>query len=138
MRANDMFQVSAPSELTALDELVECLEQFAETALLTAKVRHQLCLIVEELFVNFVKHADSAGGQFDVTIERDAGRWRVDITDNGPRFDPLKLETPDVDAPLEMREVGGLGIYLVRELGEDIAYRRADDRNHIELFLCEN
>ena len=60
-------------------------------------------------------------------------RLTMTIADDGVPFDPLGAEAPDVDAPLEEREIGGLGIHLVRNLVDDASYHRRIDRNVMTL-----
>ena len=56
------------------------------------------------------------------------------IADSGKPFDPLEdAPVPDVDAPIDERPIGGLGIYLVRNMMDDMQYRREGDRNYITL-----
>ena len=57
------------------------------------------------------------------------------IEDDGPPFDPTSLETPDVDAPLEAREVGGLGLHLIRSMAT-LRHERVDDRNRVEVLIA--
>ena len=54
-------------------------------------------------------------------------------TDDAPPFDPLSLAAPDLAAGLDERSMGGLGIHLVRELVDEVSYRRVDGRNELTL-----
>ena len=55
------------------------------------------------------------------------------ITDDGMPFNPLSAEAPDTDLSLEDREIGGLGIHLVRNLIDDVTYNRRIDKNVMTL-----
>ena len=60
-------------------------------------------------------------------------RLTVTITDDGVPFNPLSKKAPDIDAPLEDREIGGLGIHLVRNLIDDVTYNRRIGKNVMTL-----
>ena len=55
------------------------------------------------------------------------------LRDDAPPFDPLSLAAPDLAAGLDERSMGGLGIHLVRELVDEVSYRRVDGRNELTL-----
>jgi serine/threonine-protein kinase RsbW/sigma-B regulation protein RsbU (phosphoserine phosphatase) len=61
------------------------------------------------------------------------GRLTVTVADDGIPFDPLTVAPPDTTLPLADRDVGGLGIHLVRHLVDDIIYRRIGARNETTL-----
>jgi len=61
-------------------------------------------------------------------------RLTVTITDDGVPFNPLSVEAPDTDLSLEDREVGGLGIHLVRNLVDDVSYHRRIGKNVLTLM----
>jgi anti-sigma regulatory factor (Ser/Thr protein kinase) len=56
------------------------------------------------------------------------------MVDDGIPFNPLGVETPDTDLPLEEREIGGLGIHLVRRMMDKVSYRRRIDKNVITVY----
>jgi anti-sigma regulatory factor (Ser/Thr protein kinase) len=58
---------------------------------------------------------------------------RAEVEDEGPAFNPLEMALPDTRQPLEERSVGGLGIYLVRTLMDEVAYRRQNGSNLLVL-----
>ena len=90
-------------------------------------------LVVEEVLVNIINYAYSGGdGDMTVTCETDAaGQVVMTFIDHGAPFDPLTLPPPDVDADIDHRTVGGLGVFFVRELSEDVTYARRDDANQL-------
>jgi len=93
-------------------------------------------LALEEIFLNVALHGRNAADPtptVEVRLEADAHGVRMTILDDGIAFDPLSHDVPDVNAPLEDRPVGGLGIHLVRTLMDDIAWRHVDGRNELTL-----
>ena len=60
-------------------------------------------------------------------------RFLLTIIDDGIPFNPLTPETPDTNTPIEERELGGLGIHLVRTLADEATYQRQADKNVLTL-----
>jgi anti-sigma regulatory factor (Ser/Thr protein kinase) len=89
-------------------------------------------LIVEEVVANVVTHAyraDTARCLYlDVQVAEDAP-VRLRFADDGPAFDPLATPPPDLDAPIDERPVGGLGVWLVRQLAAHCEYARENGQN---------
>lgn len=87
-------------------------------------------LVMEELFVNIVNHARH---EQDVEItcswKSDTNSFCIALRDWGPRFNPLEAAPPSLDADLDARPIGGLGIHLVRQMTDDCAYERQDESN---------
>lgn len=88
-------------------------------------------LSLEEIVTNVINHGyrDGAAHTFSVTLSTDGTNVTAVIADDAPAFDPLARGPVDINAPLEEREIGGLGIHLVKKLMHDIRYERRDGRN---------
>jgi anti-sigma regulatory factor (Ser/Thr protein kinase) len=97
----------------------------------------RLSLIVEELFVNTIKHGHRGDSDFLVWISLDAGEAGVTVTylDQGPPFNPLAMSKAQLDIPLDERKIGGLGVYLTTELTVAADYAYVYGRNRLRLVL---
>ena len=71
--------------------------------------------------------------RIDLTLRLCDETLVVEIVDDGRTFDSSLVKEPDVDAPLEERALGGLGLFLVQQMMDGVAYQRRDDRNVITL-----
>ena len=95
----------------------------------------QMDLVIEELVVNVMTHGDNSArdtaepGWVRIELVEDHGLITLVVTDNGTAFDSTQTPEPDLDAPLELRERGGLGVHFIRELTETFSYRRAGGCN---------
>jgi serine/threonine-protein kinase RsbW len=69
----------------------------------------------------------------EVSLLRAPGSVTMTVEDDGPEFDPLSLPPPDVAASLAAREVGGLGVFLVRKLMDTVSYARIAGRNQLRM-----
>lgn len=94
-------------------------------------------LILEELVLNTLTHGDTSGlSEIDLELESENYALTIRLTDDGSAFNPLTdAPAPDVTLPLADRPVGGLGVYLVKTMGEELEYRRENDRNHLKLVV---
>jgi anti-sigma regulatory factor (Ser/Thr protein kinase) len=113
---------------------------FVESAIagMEARLVMRLRLAVEELFVNTVTHGHGGDSDapVDVTIRIAADRIVLHYIDTAPPFNPFEgIEWPDASAPVEARQVGRLGVFLITQLAERCDYARAGDRNHITVEL---
>lgn len=108
---------------------------FAEGQALPDSVRRSLQVALDELLTNILGHGFAGRDGWDVTVEAElvAGRVHVTVTDNGGPFNPLDLDAPDTTLTPEERRIGGLGIHLVREMMDEVSYRRRADRNVVVL-----
>jgi anti-sigma regulatory factor (Ser/Thr protein kinase) len=94
---------------------------------------------LDEVLANVVRHGlagrgESAWVELELQLEPgDPPRCEVRIEDDGPEFDPLRAAAPDTSLGVDEREVGGLGIELVKRLMDEVHYERRDGRNRLRL-----
>ncbi|MGL4460769.1 MAG: ATP-binding protein [Planctomycetia bacterium] len=127
------------NDLTDLDRLRHALDATATEWGVADDVVCAVELAVEELFVNVVRHGyppspPDPPRPIDVRLERCDGGLEIELVDAGRPFDPTALPPPPLDAPLDDRPVGGLGVYLVQRTMDRVAYRRMAGRNHLTLW----
>ena len=94
-----------------------------------------LRLAVEEAVVNVMKYAYPEGteGYVHIRMRSDGHLLEVVITDAGVFFDPTAKEKADINIPIQERQIGGMGILLVREMMDTINYERTDGKNILTL-----
>ena len=92
-------------------------------------------LVLEELGLNIMNYGHDEGfHEFDITLTSDDDVLTIEVTDDGRPFDPLsEAPKPDLDASVDDRQVGGLGLHLVRTMVDEMSYRREQDKNHLTL-----
>ncbi|THB66330.1 MAG: ATP-binding protein [Desulfovibrio sp.] len=94
----------------------------------------KLDLVLEEALVNVINYA-YPDGNGDIRMRcfsgqnQDKGLVCFSIEDQGPAFDPMGREDPDTDAPMEDRNIGGLGIFFIKEMTETVDYERRGESN---------
>ena len=94
-------------------------------------------LIVEELLTNVVRSLEARGGGAHLSLDCALNQTQIVMTvrDDGPPFDPLALAAPDLEASIEERAIGGLGVAIVRRLAESCRYSRDQGHNVMEVRL---
>ncbi len=119
-----------PAELEQIQKVSEKIEQcmkshgWAEDAVLDVQ------LAVEEAVTNAILHGyDGTSGTIAIRIETSPHHIAVEIADDAPAFDPLSVPDPDIDADLEDRQIGGLGIFLIRRVMDEVSYRYEKNKN---------
>lgn len=131
-----------PQELhiTAVPENLNQVTAFVEAQLeqwdCPQKMLMQLTLAVEEVFVNISRYAYAPEiGPASIRIEVDQEPMEVCITfmDKGKPFDPLQKQDPDLSLSANDRQIGGLGIFLVKKTMDDIHYEYAGGRNILRI-----
>ena len=127
-------------ELEAADENLALVQAFVEERLETVgcpmKAQMQIGVAVEEIFVNIAHYAYAPGkGSAAVRVEVSEDPVTVTITfmDHGVPYDPLARTDPDVTLPTEKREIGGLGVFLTKQLMDDVTYEYRDGQNILTL-----
>lgn len=98
----------------------------------TETFRLDIQLALEEAIVNVVQYAhpnDRNGHNIEVLFHKRGDVAEFEVVDDGVPFNPTDKEEVDIDAPIEQRVVGGLGIHLIRKLTDEVAYRRDNGKN---------
>jgi serine/threonine-protein kinase RsbW len=128
-----------PARLEWLGELLDFIDAGATRAGFSEAFRSRVRLASEEALVNVIRHAyPGTAGPVEVNRTKAAGpALIVEIRDGGPAFDPLAVEAPDLDADLEKRRVGGLGVFFIRQVTDQVRYRRERGENVLELTFYE-
>lgn len=98
---------------------------------------NKICLSIEEVVVNIISYGFPDDVKEDITIEvwQKDGNLTIEVIDSGLPFNPLESKDPDVNAPLEQRDIGGLGIFFVKQLTDQLTYERLNDRNILTLVF---
>ena len=124
-----------PNDIETIPQLNEFIDSVAEEVGLEMSLTMSLNLALEEAVVNVMEYAYPEGQKGNVEIEVTADQeWMTFvIADTGIAFDPTMKEDADTTLSAEERPIGGLGIFLVRQLMDDINYKREGNKNVLTL-----
>jgi serine/threonine-protein kinase RsbW len=122
-----------PGTAAQLPVLTAFLQEFWSAAGLPAAQALGFELALEEVFMNVVMHGSRPGTvpRIEISLLLADGGVAMTLEDDGPEFDPLSLPLPDVEASLGDRRVGGLGVFLVRQMMDAVSYQRVGMRNRL-------
>jgi serine/threonine-protein kinase RsbW len=128
-------RTAVPADAAQLAALSRFLREFWTDFNLPADAAPTFELALEEVFMNVVMHgSDSASiPKIEVSLSLTESALTLTVEDEGAPFDPLSLPAPDVTAKLEDRGVGGLGVFLVRQLMDSVTYRRHGTVNELRM-----
>jgi anti-sigma regulatory factor (Ser/Thr protein kinase) len=133
-----LFCLRLPAELEHLPIFLGHIRQMAEVAGLVEARGTRLELAVEEALVNVFNYAYAGqdhGGAVTCRAVVEADGLMVEIVDDGPPFDPLARPDPDTALELEQRQPGGLGVFMIRQLTDEVGYHREAGRNVLTIRM---
>ncbi len=131
------LRIKMPARLDFLEAFEESISQFARNQKFDSKRISEIQLAVEEALVNVFSYAyDAQDGEVELVcrVGQD-GQLTIEIIDTGIPFDPLIKEDPDIHADLTDRKVGGLGVFFIKKVMDEVHYKRQDDQNILTLVV---
>lgn len=126
-----MKEITVKSNSDNLSNIITILNENLEKYNISLKSKMQLELAIEEIFVNIVNYAyeDEDDVKIIFKINEDPLEITIRFIDNGISFNPLTVQQPDLELSSEEREIGGLGLFLVKKNVDDIYYEYKDNYN---------
>lgn len=131
-----MNTIKVKAQMENLELLMDFFRTFAKQSDFSSEQLMKIELAFEEVVVNVINYAYPQDDVRDVEViweKSDKDRLRVTVIDDGIPFDPLEKEDPDVYATLEERQIGGLGVFLAKQMMDEIRYIRKDNKNILVL-----
>ena len=123
-----------PADVNELAGIRQFVREHAVRAGADPEQTDDLVQAVDESATNSIIHGyRGAEGWVEVAIDVLDHSLVVRVRDEAPAFDPTVLPDPDVTLPLEQRPLHGLGVFLARELADDVTYRQTDKGNELTL-----
>ena len=133
----DFEQDEEQTDAEILEGISAQIEEMAEEDDWSPKLIYLVQLCLEELATNAMTYGRREGmSEFQVSITPGVEEILVELHDDGAAFDPTKdAPIPDPDAAMEDRPIGGLGLFLIREMVDDLVYRREEGWNHLTITI---
>ncbi len=124
-----------PATLESLVDIKEYILQQIEDMEAPENKRMKINLAVEELIVNIVNYSNMKKPEIAIEVEKEFCKLIIKIIDHGKPFNPLEVEEPDLSLSPEERKIGGLGIFLVKQVVDEIYYKREENKNCVILVF---
>ena len=123
------------NQIEELERLAVFVEEVAEELGLDPELTMNLNLALEEVVSNVILYAypREMGEKITIMAQSDSHNLVFTITDKGKEFDPTQVEEADITLSAEDREIGGLGIYIVKNIMNEVTYQRLDGKNILTL-----
>ena len=123
------------NQIGELSFLAEEIEKLAEEWNLPMALAMNINLVIEEAVSNiiFYAFADNEKHEIKISISLNIDKLLIEIADNGLPFNPMLQQEPDITLPLKERPVGGLGIFLITQIMDEVSYVRQKNQNILTL-----
>ena len=103
---------------------------------LNDSVINKLNVCSEEIYVNIASYAyPNQEGIVEVSINKTDNEIILNFVDSGIPYNPLEKPNPDITLSLEERQLGGLGIFMVKKMAKDVIYERKDEKNILTIVF---
>jgi anti-sigma regulatory factor (Ser/Thr protein kinase) len=140
IEVSDQLSIHFKNDVSEIEKLHSVVELFSKANNLPDKMKININLVLEELISNIIFYGYEDHEEHLVYVDfslRD-GVLSIVIEDDGMAFNPLNAPKVDVDAYLDDRPIGGLGIHFVKTLTESVAYARREEKNILSIKMkCE-
>ncbi len=123
------------AETDSLRDVTEAVDQFLAEKACPPETQTIVDIVLEEIFINIASYAYEEGAEtgndsVEIMCEiSEDGVVRLIFADNGVQYNPLEKKDPDLDASVDERQIGGLGIYMVKNMVDKITYEYIDGKN---------
>ena len=125
-----MLEIKIPAKTELLDEVLEFVNAAMREAMIDKKHEININIAVEEVFVNIAHYAYSSDdGDVTISVNASKNNLVIEFRDSGQPYDPLSRDDPDTTLSAEDREIGGLGIFMVKKLMDNVSYRYENGNN---------
>ena len=131
-----MKELTIAAAIENIDAVTDFVNEQLEALDCPMKVQMQIDIAIDELFSNIARYAYAPNtGDATVQVESFENPLAVEITfiDSGVPYDPLQNEDPDVTLSAEERQIGGLGIYMVKKSMNAVTYEYKDGQNILRI-----
>lgn len=130
-----MKTLLVPACTSNLGKVLSFIEEYLKNVNCSSKIISCINIAAEEVFVNICNYAYEEVEDVCVQIEFITSLNEIEIRfiDRGKPFNPLQIQEPDITLSDEQREIGGLGIYLVKKLTDGVSYEYNDQQNILTL-----
>ena len=130
-----MEKITVEATVDNLQKIIDFATEKLEERDCPIKASMQLELVIEEIFVNIASYAYDATGDATFCMDFAENPDAVSLTfiDDGKPYNPLEKPDPDITLDADERDIGGLGIFLVKKNVDEIFYERTDDKNILRM-----
>ncbi|MDR2865733.1 MAG: SpoIIE family protein phosphatase [Spirochaetaceae bacterium] len=130
-------ELTLPASTNELQKLLNWISGIFHAESIGLEIINKMAVVIEEIFINIANYAypaDKTGGTVIVRVSLSKEEFIAQFEDEGLAFNPLEHSIPDVALHLEKREIGGLGVFLVRKWTDKVEYTRCGEKNILTIY----
>ncbi len=123
--------ITVTAKLDSMPIVAEFIETTLEEACCSPEMIMTMSIATDEIFSNIARYAYANGGDANIALEitNKSRLITLTFTDEGKPFDPLTAPEPDITLSAEERKIGGLGIFMVKKMTDEVTYEYKDGKN---------
>lgn len=127
--------ISFNNSITEFNYSLQKIISYFETGNYSEELKFNIQLCIDELVTNIINYGypDEAEGKIEIYIDITSDKIIIKIFDDAIAYNPLDAPEPALDAPIESRKIGGLGVFLVKNLTQNQFYERINNKNHFQI-----
>lgn len=127
------LSIRIKNDLSELERVVQLFHQFSRKNKLPIKISNSIDLVLDEILNNIISYGynDQKEHEIDIQLSISDGQLILQIEDDGREFNPLDISEADRESPMEEREIGGLGIHLIRNAMDEVYYIYKNKKNYL-------
>ncbi len=124
-------EIKLKNQVGELERVAQFIEEISEELGLSMELQMNLNLVMEEMVSNVIFYAYPEGtdAEIELMVEDDGKELTFVLSDQGREFDPTLKEDADIDVNPIDREIGGMGILIVKNIMNQVTYQRLDGKN---------
>jgi len=131
----EIKKIRLQNQLNELESITQYLDELASLWDLSIPFTMTLNLVLEEAFTNIVNYGyqDDKNHEIEIIFEKQNNRLLISLIDDGVPYDPTLTADPDINLSAEEREIGGLGVFLIRKMMDKVNYQRQEGCNILKM-----
>lgn len=124
-------EIRIKNQIGELEKIARFIEEICEELGLDMELQMNLNLVIEEMITNVIFYAypKDVEEEIELLVKSDGKKLTIVLSDKGMEFDPTTRENPDPDVNPAERDLGGMGIFIVKNIMNEVTYQRLDGKN---------
>jgi len=131
--------ITIPAQMSFLSQIRDFIGQVGRKFKYSDKLINSFKLVIDEACTNIISHGYDGlePGPIKLVFESDVEKIRLNIFDEGKSFNPDNADEADIESDWEERRIGGLGLFMIKEMVDEIEYTQTDEGSNL-LVLTKN
>lgn len=138
IKESERLSIKTAISENALELCLSGIANFVTHKRLSESLSNKITLVSEEILTNIINNQTTNKAQtieIEASIDENKNEISLSFADDGIPFDPLTKAPPDLNLPIESRPIGGLGIFLIKELSTHLVYKYSENKNRLLTVL---